>query len=80
MCVCTCGNPAALETSGQECIANIGIPLDVYRLFAVSMIFTSLNLFMFFVYASQPNGALAGGGSVAVAVGIIDRRQVTRDT
>ena len=61
----------------RERIANISIPLNILRAFVVSMIFCELKLFRDF--GSLQNsllcimGELAGGGSLAMAVGVSDR-------
>ena len=59
----------------EDRIANIGIHLNFF--FAVLMIFCLLNLFKGFgVFANQPtvpSGGVAGGESVAVAIGVSDR-------
>ena len=69
----------------EERIANIGIPLDVFVFFVVSMIFCILKNFLGFGSLQTSLlcklGELAGGGSVAVAVGISSYRgRVTQDT
>ena len=63
-----------------ESIANNGIPLGIFA-FSVSMIILDLHLcLVFWVFATSllcTMRELAGGRSVAVAVGISDRQQVT---
>ena len=60
----------------QECIASIGIPLDIFGFFRLE---DFLRYEMFSIFASLQisilciMGELAGGGSVTVAVAVSDR-------
>ena len=82
MCVCVChrGKPASRWTGdfwSKSVSLLFGIPLNVLDLFVVSMIFSFLTYFLgFWFFATSLLciiGELAGGGSVAVAVGVSDR-------
>ena len=61
----------------EERIAKFGITIEVLRVFVVSMIFWVLKCFLIFGSLQTTllciMGELAGGGSVAVAVGVSDR-------
>ena len=60
----------------KEHIANIGIPLDFFLGFALSMIFCDLIFFGFLGLSTSLlciMGELVGGVSVAVDVGVSDR-------
>ena len=67
----------------KERVTNIGIPLDVFGFLPsndflhldVLCIFRCLRTSLLYIV-----GELAVGKFVAVAVGVLDRRQVTRDT
>ena len=50
----------------KGCIANIGIPLEIFRCYVISMIFS------YFFQIFGLSGELPGGESVAVAVGVSD--------
>ena len=68
----------------EECIANSGIPLDIFRSFLFQWLF-SFCIFLCFFGSLRTSllcisGELEGGGSAAVAVVVSDRWQVTRDT
>ena len=57
----------------EGCIANIGIPLEVFVFLSFDIVFGFRFLFGFLVFANRPtvqNGEIAGGGSVAVAVAV----------
>ena len=61
----------------EEQITKIGLPLYIFMFFAVSRIFCVLKCFQ--VFGSLPTsplcvrGELAGGGYLAIAVGVTDR-------
>ena len=62
----------------EEHIANVGIPLDIFK-------FLSFHFFLWVFGSLQTSllcimGELAGEGSVALAVAVSDRLQVTSDT
>ena len=65
----------SLSCNVKERIANIGIPLDI--LFFLLLWFFVFDIFFGFrVFANQPTvqiGEISRGGSVDVAVGVIDR-------